>query len=64
MSDAKQCTVGKEGGAEKICISEDCTLDNPYVCVTCEEEHEHNGSILTVRVAKIIEVHNKIIKTN
>ena len=51
--DSGECDVTHEGGADKICISEECKLSNPFVCGQCEESHEHNGTILAVRINKI-----------
>lgn len=30
------------------------------MCGACEEAHEHNGTILAVRVSKVKEIYNKI----
>lgn len=32
---SSECSVRVDSGADKVCISEDCSLSNPYVCSNC-----------------------------
>jgi len=49
----EHCTVDSSNGADRICINPDCTLKNIFVCGSCEDFHDHNGSQMTIKLKKI-----------